>query len=476
MSNLEDLILDLHRIGAVKFGTFKLKSGISSPIYIDLRLLISFPKIMKNVTALMWEQCRNLKVDVICGAPYAAIPFASAISVMHDVPMVMRRKEVKSYGTKKAIEGHITRGSRCVVFEDLVSSGISVFETIEPLNEVGLEVVDVIAVLDREHGGRQNLEKRGIHLHTLTNMSQVLTVLEKHEKLDRSQVTAVKQFMAENQVTPLATDQNTSSPVPKEMTWSARAELSQNAIAKKLFHLMESKKSNLCVAADVSSMKELITLAKEVGPYICLLKTHIDALDDFSLDGVRELEELSQSAGFLLFEDRKFGDIGATVMNQYTSGVYHIAEWAHITNAHPVPGPGIISGLKKGADKSGKDRALLLVAEMSSEGSLAVGPYTKEAVKMAKENAGFVTGFIAQNKLVDDPQFIHMTPGVKLEKGGDGLGQQYNSPKDVIAERKMDIIIVGRGITQAQDRVEAASTYQRAGYDAYLSRLGKSKT
>ena len=147
---------------------------------------------------------------------------------------------------------------------------------------------------------------------------------------------------------------------------------------------------------------------------------------------------------------------------------YHIADWAHITNAHTVPGPGIIQGLKEVGLSKG--RGLLLLAEMSTKGTLAKGSYTEETLKMAQENKDFVIGFITMRQLIDDPCFINMTPGVQLAVGGDALGQQYNTPEKVIGENKSDIIIVGRGIYEATDPVAEAKKYREAGWKAYINR------
>ena len=195
-----NLILKLFDINAVKFGEFKLKSGIMSPIYIDLRVIISYPGILKMVAEAMWKKVALLQFDLVCGVPYTALPIATAISLEHNIPMIMRRKEVKDYGTKKAIEGKFETGQNCLIIEDLVTSGSSVFETIEPLQLEGLKVTDVVVLVDREQGGKKHLQTKGYNLHSVITISEMLEVLKTENKLEKEMVEKVKTFIQSNQV------------------------------------------------------------------------------------------------------------------------------------------------------------------------------------------------------------------------------------------------------------------------------------
>lgn len=197
---MHNLILKLFEINAVKFGEFKLKSGIMSPIYIDLRVIVSYPEVLKMVAEAMWKKVENLNFDITCGVPYTALPIATAISLEHNKPMVMRRKEVKDYGTKKAIEGYFEPGQNCLVIEDLVTSGASVFETIEPLEHEGLKITDIIVLVDRQQGGKKHIEEKGYNLHSVLTISEILQTLEKENKLDKDMVEKVKNFINNNQV------------------------------------------------------------------------------------------------------------------------------------------------------------------------------------------------------------------------------------------------------------------------------------
>lgn len=194
-----NLILKLFDINAVKFGEFKLKSGIMSPIYIDLRVIISYPEILKMVAAAMWEKVAQLRFDLVCGVPYTALPIATAISLEHNIPMIMRRKEIKDHGTKKIIEGAFKSGQKVLVVEDLVTSGSSVFETIEPLEKEGLKVSDVVVLIDREQGGRKHLTEKGYDLRAVFTITEMIDILQQTEKLDEAVATKVKEFITNNQ-------------------------------------------------------------------------------------------------------------------------------------------------------------------------------------------------------------------------------------------------------------------------------------
>ena len=245
------------------------------------------------------------------------------------------------------------------------------------------------------------------------------------------------------------------------MEYKKRIELANNPTAKKLFQLIGEKQTNLCLAADLTDWNELLKLIEAVGSEICVLKTHIDIITNLPDDFAQILTGLKEKHNFLIFEDRKFADIGNTVKMQYAQGIYKIVDWADIVNCHVVPGPGIIEGLREVGLPKG--RALLLLAEMSSKGNLATGDYTQKAVTWAKQYDDFVIGFIGIKKLTDDPKFITMTPGVQLAEGKDNLGQQYNTPENAI-KNGSDIIIVGRGIYQAINPLAEAQKYREAAW------------
>jgi len=236
---------------------------------------------------------------------------------------------------------------------------------------------------------------------------------------------------------------------------------------------MIEKGTNVALACDETKADVVLDLAEKLGPKICILKLHIDIIEDFTPEFPKQLRMLADKHNFLLFEDRKFADIGNTVQLQYEKGIYHIADWADIVNAHTVPGPGIIQGLKESAEKQSDPRGLILLAQMTPEGTLATGDYTKKSIEMAKQSPAFVNGFIGSSTISEltelrelaGEDFVIYTPGVKLAAGGDDLGQKYSTPQDVVAAGS-DVIIVGRGIYQAEDPLVEAEKYREAGWDA----------
>lgn len=193
---MHEIIDDLFAIGAVKFGSFVLKSGLTSPFYLDLRLLVSHPKVLKKIADELYKPAQNLSFDALCGVPYTALPIATAISVKHDIPMVMRRKEAKGHGTKQMVEGAFNKGERVLVVEDLITTGKSILETVTPLKEAGLQVTDALVVIDREQGGRENLEDQGIRVHSLMKISEMIDYLENHNKIEVAMADKVKGYLA----------------------------------------------------------------------------------------------------------------------------------------------------------------------------------------------------------------------------------------------------------------------------------------
>jgi uridine monophosphate synthetase len=168
------LIHSLYKIGAIKFGDFTLKSGQSSKIYIDLRQIVSYPDILRDVAEAIWQRIYAFQFDVICGVPYTALPIATCLSLLRHLSMIMRRKEKKEYGTKQVIEGSFRPGQTCLVIEDIITTGSSILETTADLEAAGLKVRDVAVLIDRQQGGKENLEKKNYQLHAVFTLEELL--------------------------------------------------------------------------------------------------------------------------------------------------------------------------------------------------------------------------------------------------------------------------------------------------------------
>src|SRR5688500_454009 len=194
-NELSALAVGLLEAGCIKFGDFTLKSGLQSPIYIDLRQIISHPKLLADIAQAYLPILSTLQFSRIAGLPYAAIPIATAISLAGNYPMIYPRKEVKIYGTKAEIEGEYHTGETVVVIDDLATTGGSKFEAIEKLTGAGLVVKDVVVLVDRQSGAKESLEKAGYSMHAVLTISQLLNYWGKTGKVEKDKIEKPRLFL-----------------------------------------------------------------------------------------------------------------------------------------------------------------------------------------------------------------------------------------------------------------------------------------
>jgi len=190
--SIADGLLDA---GCIKFGQFTLKSGLISPIYLDLRQLVSFPRLLEQVANAYLPVLQGLSFDRLAALPYAALPIATAISLKGGWPMVYPRKEVKQYGTRAEIEGLYEEGERAVVIDDLATTGGSKFEAIEKLTSAGLKVTDVVVLIDRQSGASEALAQAGYSLHAVFTLTQLLDLWERNGRVPAEQIMATRAFL-----------------------------------------------------------------------------------------------------------------------------------------------------------------------------------------------------------------------------------------------------------------------------------------
>jgi len=190
-----ELIFQLHETGCIQFGDFTLASGQSSPIYIDLRRISSSPDLLKLAAQAYTNLLAGLSFDCLAAVPYAALTIGTAVALTVDKPLIYPRKEVKSYGTGRAVEGIYASGDKVVIIEDLVTTGGSILTAVEPLTAAGLEVKDVVVLIDREQGGARCLAEAGYRLHAALPLSEVLDMLRRAGRVSEEAFERVKRYL-----------------------------------------------------------------------------------------------------------------------------------------------------------------------------------------------------------------------------------------------------------------------------------------
>ena len=171
----------LFEIGAVKFGAFRIKlhetqpDAPLSPIYLNFRLLRSYPEVLGFTAELLLKLAAPLKFDVLADIPTGVTPIVAVMTYLGRYPMISPRKETKGYGLGVAIDGAYKAGQRVLLVDDVISAGDSKFDAIEKLQKAGLVVEDLLVVVDREQGGTAGLREKGYRPYAVTTISQLLT-------------------------------------------------------------------------------------------------------------------------------------------------------------------------------------------------------------------------------------------------------------------------------------------------------------
>ena len=236
-----------------EYGDFRLKSGAKSNFYVDLRKAYSSPKVLKSISHYLGLLIQDFKPNTqtkLIGVPYGGIPYASCVSLMYDMSMLMIRKEAKNYGKKQLVEGSYKKGDSVILIEDTVTTGSSIIETIKLLLSQGLNVEGVVTIMNRG-----NLEKLGKQL-----------------KIKVNSLFHIDDFKKD-----------------------------KNKIYRRLVNLKETKKTNLIFSADIEDEEAMLDAVKLSAKKIACIKVHSDIYDN-PKETLKKLWRMSQKYDFLVYQ------------------------------------------------------------------------------------------------------------------------------------------------------------------------------
>ncbi len=190
----------LYLSGCLKFGTFKIKSGATSPYYIDLARVLSVPQQLCTIADVAAEKIKQImatdRVDKLASIELKGALIAPSIACRLNLPCVIVRKEEKAYGvTGRIVGADVTKGDTVLFFDDVISEGLSKVEGIKPLLELGANVKHMLVVVNREQGGKENLEKLGYHVHALAKISEIIDSLYRDKRISEEQSDRVLAFV-----------------------------------------------------------------------------------------------------------------------------------------------------------------------------------------------------------------------------------------------------------------------------------------
>lgn len=197
------IISELHKVGAAKIDFNKgwtLKSGLWSPIYINLRILQSHPKLLTDIAAELKKLIfkKKIRFDNIASIPLGGLPLGIALSLATKKPHILPRMDSKKHGLGVKVDGIYKKGDRVLLVDDLITAATSKLEAIDELSQVGLKVSDILVVLDRQQGGKEALKKRKFSLHALFTFDEFLRSLLRQKKITREIYLKLTDYLESN--------------------------------------------------------------------------------------------------------------------------------------------------------------------------------------------------------------------------------------------------------------------------------------
>ena len=190
----------LYLSGCLKFGSFKIKSGATSPYYIDLARVLAAPQQLCIIAEVAAQKIKQIsatdKIDKLASIELKGALIVPSIACNLNLPCVIVRKDNKTYGVTGRIAGaDVVKGDNILFFDDVISEGLSKIEGIKPLEEIGASVRHLLVVVNREHGGKEKLEKLGYNVHSLAKITDIVNSLYREKHISKEQADKVLEYV-----------------------------------------------------------------------------------------------------------------------------------------------------------------------------------------------------------------------------------------------------------------------------------------